>query len=120
MAIKSVISLKDNFTAVMRTAKRETSSFAKEIQSTKKSIERLQNQKKEIRIQAKIHAFEKNIGIVKTRLDNLKKSFVVRVKTKLEGNKIFNKLRQNPKAMIIKTKFQDSKIIQKIKSVRVS
>ena len=41
MAIKSVISLKDNFTAVMRTAKRETSSFAKEIQSTKKAIEKL-------------------------------------------------------------------------------
>ena len=66
MAIKSVISLKDNFTAVMRTAKRETSSFAKEIQSTKKAIERLQNTKKEFRIEVKMNNIQKNIGIVKT------------------------------------------------------
>ena len=60
---------------------------------------------------------QKNIGIVKTKLDSLKRSFVIRIKTKLENNKIFNKLRQNPKAILIRTKFQDSKIIQKIKSI---
>lgn len=117
MAIKSVISLKDNFTAVMRTAKRETSSFAKEIQSTKKAIEKLQSQKKEIQIKAKMDNINKNIQIVKTKLDSLKKSFVIRIKTKLENTRAYNKIVNNPKVVLIKTKFQDSKIIQKIKSI---
>lgn len=117
MAIKSVISLKDNFTAVMKLAKRETSSFAKEIQGTKKAIERLQSQKKDFVIKARMDNIQKNVDIVKTKLDSLKKSFIIRVKTKLESNKAYNKIINNPKVMLIKTKIQDSKVIQKIKSI---
>lgn len=87
--IKSAISLKDNYTAVMKKAAKETSNFKKEVQQTRERLQKVSKEKHELKlklrednVKSKLKNINKQFKKIKKTMDPLRKKLVMAVAIK--------------------------------------
>ena len=93
MALKTVISLKDNYTAVLRTVNKETRKFNREINSVKKEIIETNKKELKVKITSNTRKINKEIKAFKKDLNKLNKTVVTKIKTVANKNKYLNQLK---------------------------
>lgn len=119
MAVRGVISLKDNATAVLRQVRQEQSAFRKDVEATKKSLSQTWDKKRQARLDAA--PATKAMQALRVKLEPLRKKVVTAValkdmataKVKSAANKVkaFGKMAAAP---VLKIKDQVSAGLSKV------
>lgn len=90
MSIRSVISLRDNFTSVMRVARNETRNFNRDVRNTRSALDRLTRQRREVRIRARTDTINNALNGLRRRLEPFRRPIITRMALVSRG---FDRLR---------------------------
>lgn len=100
--LSGMISMKDNYTAVVQTAAKATTSFKKEVQDASEKMDEMQKANKKMRLDLKTSAIEKKLARVKKKMDPFRKKIVTVLAYKDHLSKRLAKAKSKLKALIRK------------------
>jgi hypothetical protein len=100
--LSGMISMKDNYTAVVQTAAKATTNFKKEVQDASEKMDEMQKANKKMRLDIKTAALERKLTKVKKKMDPLRKKVVTILAYKDHLSKRLAKAKNKLKALVRK------------------
>jgi hypothetical protein len=100
--LSGMISMKDNYTAVVQTAAKATTNFKKEIQDASEKMDEMQKANKKMRLDIKTAALERKLTKVKKKMDPFRKKIITVLAYKDHLSKRLAKAKNKLKALVRK------------------
>jgi len=116
MSIRSVISLRDNFSAVIRVARNETGRFRRDIGNTRSALDRLTRQRREVRIRARTEAINNALSGLRRRLEPFRRPFSIRMAVVSRGLERLRGIRNKVVTITQRMRDATAPVIGKIKA----